>query len=139
MTPQGRAQRYRTHILILIMVCVGPLGDAFLSEGMKRIGAPARWTPPVLFDFFERAFTSGTIWLGIGLLIAFFSAYMLALSWADFSYVQPASAMAYGIVAVLGYFALGEVVTPTRWAGVALICLGVFVVGHTPPRTTGTA
>ena len=23
-----------------------------------------------------------------------------------------------------------------RWVGVLLICLGVFVVGHTPPRTT---
>lgn len=138
MTPPGRVLRYKTHLLILLMVCFGPLGDLFLSEGMKRIGAPVAWTPAYLFRFFDRAFSSGTIWLGIALLITFFSAYMLALSWADFSYVQPASAMAYGIVAVLGYFVLGEVVTPTRWAGVAIICLGVFVVGRTPPRTTGT-
>ncbi|HWG58846.1 MAG TPA: EamA family transporter [Candidatus Acidoferrales bacterium] len=138
MTLPARAQRYRTHLLILIMVCVGPLGDTFLSDGMKRIGAPSRWNPAVLFQFFERAFTSGIVWIGIILLIAFFSAYMLALTWADFSYVQPASAMAYGVVAVLGYFLLGESVTPTRWAGVALICLGVLIVGRTPPRTTGT-
>lgn len=137
MTPSGRAQRYRTHFLILIMVCVGPLGDTFLSDGMKHIGAPARWAPAALVRFFDRAFTSGTVWMGIVLLIAFFSAYMLALTWADFSYVQPASAMAYGVVAVLGYFLLHEIVTPTRWAGVALICLGVLIVGRTPPRTTG--
>jgi drug/metabolite transporter (DMT)-like permease len=28
------------------------------------------------------------------------------------------------------------VITPTRWIGVLIICLGVLIVGHTPPRTT---
>jgi drug/metabolite transporter (DMT)-like permease len=40
------------------------------------------------------------------------------------------------MVALLGYFLLGEVITPWRWLGIAMICLGVFIVGHTPPRTT---
>jgi drug/metabolite transporter (DMT)-like permease len=31
---------------------------------------------------------------------------------------------------------LREVITPVRWLGVLIICLGVLVVGHTPPRTT---
>jgi uncharacterized membrane protein len=61
---------------------------------------------------------------------------MLVLSWADYSYVQPASSVAYGMVALLAHFMLREVVTPMRWMGVLLICLGVLVVGHTPPRTT---
>ena len=61
---------------------------------------------------------------------------MLVLSWADYSYVQPASSAAYGVVALLGYLVLGETVTPMRWVGVLVICLGVFIVGHTPPRTT---
>ena len=38
--------------------------------------------------------------------------------------------------ALLGHFLLGEVVTPLRWAGVSVICLGVLVVGQTQPRTT---
>jgi drug/metabolite transporter (DMT)-like permease len=61
---------------------------------------------------------------------------MLILSWADFSYVQPASSVAYLVVALLGYFYLGERVSRLHWAGVAVICLGVLVVGNTPPRTT---
>jgi drug/metabolite transporter (DMT)-like permease len=69
-------------------------------------------------------------------LIAFFVAYMLVLSWADYSYVQPASAMAYAVVALLGHYLLREVVTPIRWIGVIVICLGVLIVGHTPPSTT---
>jgi uncharacterized membrane protein len=125
----------KTYILLLIMVTFGPLGDVFLGKGMKGVGAAA-WGPSEIVHFFARAFTSGTVWLGIALLLAFFVAYTLVLSWADFSFVQPASSIAYGIVALLGHFLLGEVVSTTRWIGIAIICLGVLIVGHTPPRTT---
>jgi drug/metabolite transporter (DMT)-like permease len=30
---------------------------------------------------------------------------------------------------------LHEEIAPGRWAGIALICLGVFAVGQTQPRT----
>ena len=63
-------------------------------------------------------------------------AYCLVLSWADYSYVQPASAMAYAVVALLGVVVLHETVSPIRWLGIAVICLGVFVVGQTIPNTT---
>jgi len=59
------------------------------------------------------------------------------LSWADYSYVLPASSISTLVVALLAHFLLHETVRPLRWAGVALVCLGVFVVGHTQPRTTG--
>jgi drug/metabolite transporter (DMT)-like permease len=42
-------------------------------------------------------------------------------------------------VALLGHFALGEKITPLRWAGILVICCGVLIVGHTPPRTTQDA
>lgn len=126
----------KTYILLLIMVTFGPLGDVFLGKGMKGVGAVEVWGPADTVHFFARAFTSGTVWLGIALLLAFFIAYTLVLSWADFSFVQPASSFAYAIVALLGHFLLGEVVSSTRWIGIAIICLGVLIVGHTPPRTT---
>jgi hypothetical protein len=127
---------FKTYLLICLMVLFGPLGNVLLGKGMKRIGAASIGTPAEALDVLLRVLTSGTIWLGIASLITFFVAYMLVLSWADYSYVQPASSVAYGVVALLAHFMLREVVTPTRWAGVILICLGVLVVGHTPPRTT---
>lgn len=78
------------------------------------------------------------VWLGVISLIIFFVAYALVLSWADYSYVQPVSAFAYGIAALLGHFVLGEMVSTVQWAGITVICLGVFLVGRTPPRTTET-
>jgi len=127
---------FKTYALICVMVVFGPLGDVLLSKGMKGVGAVPSFHPADLERMFTAAFTSGAVWLGIGSLLAFFVAYTLVLSRADYSYVQPASAMAYGIVALLGYFVLGEAVTATRWIGVLVICLGVLFVGHTPPRTT---
>jgi uncharacterized membrane protein len=126
---------FKTSVLILIMISVAPLGDTFLGKGMKEIGAMGSWAPASLFHFFFRAFTSGTVWIGIGLLLAFFVAYLLVLSWADYSYVQPASSASYVLIALLAHFILREGISPTRWAGVLVICLGVFVVGHTHPQT----
>jgi uncharacterized membrane protein len=126
----------KIYFLLVLMVILGPLGNVLLGKGMKRIGATVSWNPTDLAHLLAQLSGSGFIWLGIGCLIAFFAAYMLVLSWADYSYVQPASAVAYAMVALLGHFLLGEVLTPVRWTGVLIICLGVLVVGHTPPRTT---
>jgi uncharacterized membrane protein len=130
--------QFKTYLLIFLMVIFGPLGNVMLGKGMKRIGAMSTGTPAEALSILSRVLTSGTIWLGIGFLMIFFAANLLVLSWADYSYVQPASSMAYGMSALLAHFLLHEVVTPTRWMGVLLICLGVLVVGYTPPRTTGT-
>ena len=126
----------KTYILIFLMVIFGPLGNVLLGKGMKQMAPVTSSAPSELLRVFFGVFTSGAIWLGIASLLTFFVAYMLVLSWADYSYVQPASSFAYVIVALLGHFLLGEVVTPLRWAGVTVICLGVLVVGQTQPRTT---
>jgi drug/metabolite transporter (DMT)-like permease len=135
MTPQ-EPLHLKTYLLITVMVIAGPLGNVLLGKGMKHIGEPAMWPPLQLLHTGLNIFTSASIWLGIGSLLTFFVAYMLVLSWADYSFVQPASSLAYGVVALLGYLMLDERVSPVRWAGIAIICFGVFVVGRTNPRTT---
>ena len=107
-----------------------------LSKGMRGIGSARDWEPSELLHILIRILTSGYIWLGIACLLMFFVAYMLVLTWADYSYVQPASAFSYAVVAVLGLLLLGEKVNLLRWSGIAVICVGVFIVGHTHPRTT---
>ena len=130
-----QGQRGKTFILLAFMVTFGSCGDVMLSQGMKQVGELHSWAPANAVAYFGRTFHSGTIWLGIGLLVLFLVSYMLVLSWADFSYVSPASAFGYVLVALMGYFFLGEHVPATRWLGVCLICVGVFVVGGTHPST----
>ncbi len=131
-----RQLRLKTRLMILIMVLAGPLGNALLAKGMKSLGPISISSLPELLHLGAQVLSCGTVWLGIVLLITFFVAYSLVLSWADYSYVQPASAMAYAVVAILGVVMLHETVSPTRWLGIAVICLGVVVVGRTHPNTT---
>ena len=129
----------KTYILILLIVFFAPLGNVLLSKGMKGVGSAKNWAPGDIYRIFISTMTSGYIWLGIACLLAFFIAYMLVLTWADYSYVQPASAFSYAVVALLGYFLLGEAVPPLRWTGILIICAGVFIVSRTHPRTTEKA
>jgi uncharacterized membrane protein len=121
--------------MILAMVVCANVGDLMLKRGMTQIGAV-----PVALSGMERAFlltiTNPTIWLGILFLTGFMLSYMTVLSWADYSYVMPAGAFGYALLTLLAVVFLHETVSARRWVGVALICVGVLLVGQTKPRTT---
>lgn len=127
----------KTYSLVASVVLFSSLGNVLLSKGMKHIGEITSFSPSALLDVFLRTFRSGTIWLGILSLAVFFVSYLLLLNWADFSFVQPVCSIGYAGVAVLSYFLLGEIISPTRWLGVVLICGGVALVSGTEPRTVG--
>jgi drug/metabolite transporter (DMT)-like permease len=78
-----------------------------------------------------------TPWIaaGIALLIGFFASYLTALSWADLTYVLPATAFGNVIVALLSKYWLHEPISLQRWAGIVLITVGVGFVAHGPSLT----
>lgn len=131
-----RRLQLKTIPLLLISIVLGPLGNVFLGKGMKRVGPVTSATVLDLVPVAARVLTSGYIWLGIACLLTFFVVHMLLLTWADYSYVQPATSLSYFFITVLSYFVLGEGISPLRWLGVSVICLGVFIVGRTAPSTT---
>lgn len=73
--------------------------------------------------------------VGIALLIGFFASYLTALSWADLTYVLPATAFGNMIVEMLSRFALHEAVSVQRWIGCLLITVGVGFVAQGPSFT----
>src|SRR5271165_3961584 len=127
---------FKTFVMILIMIVAGPLGNVLLGKGMQSVGATSIASVSDLANVIGRVFANPSIWLGVASLLTFFVANILVLSWADYSFVQPASSMAYGVVALLSMFLLGESITLLRWVGIAIICLGVLIVGRTHSRTT---
>lgn len=127
--------RMKTLMMVFAMVFYGTVGDLLLKHGMTRIGA-VQFTQVGLTQAFHMIVSSGTIWVAIIFLIGFMLTNMTVLSWADYSYVMPASAFGYAVVTFAGMAVLGETVTLRRWFGVALICSGVILVGQTRPRTT---
>jgi uncharacterized membrane protein len=127
--------RIKTFAMILVMVACANAGDLMLKRGMTQIGAV-----PLSLVGLEHAFVltvaSATIWIAILFLIGFTASYMMLMSWADYSYVMPAGAFGYALLTFLAVVFLHESVSPRRWIGVILICVGVLVVGLTKPRTT---
>ena len=118
------------------MVSVGTLGNVALDKGMKDAGTVDISSRAAIQHSLLQILISREIWLGIALMLAFMICHMLVLSWADFSFVMPFSAVSYALVPLAGYLWLGETVHTARWVGIALIVLGVLLVSRTPPRTS---
>lgn len=133
---QAQVLSARTAALLSLTIVLGAVGDLLLSRGMKQIGRVEPGPAAALAQDAVRIFSNGDIWFGVGALLLFFVCYLVLLTEVDYSYVQPASAVGYALVAILGAVVLGEAVTPLRWLGIACICMGVVLVGQTPPRTT---
>jgi uncharacterized membrane protein len=133
-----RRLRIKTLIMVLAVVLCANAGDLLLKRGMSQIGA-IELSAAGLGHAFRLTVTSGTIWAGIFFLTGFMVSYMTVLSWADYSYVMPAGAFGYALLTFLAVVFLHETVSPRRWVGVVLICVGVLLVGQTKPRTTEVA
>ena len=132
----GFGLRLKTYIFLVLIVLFSSSGNIFLSEGMKQIGAVRVGSAMDLVRLFARIFSNGWIWMGIASLLLFLGCFMVVLSWADYSYVSPASASVYIVVPLVGHFLLGEKVPPLHWVGIMIICVGVGLVRHTAPSTT---
>jgi len=117
-------------ILGLVAICA-PLGDTCLSRGMTSLPPISLAHPATLIA----AVFTPWIAFGIALLIGFFASYLTALSWADLTFVLPATAFGNVIVALLARFWLHEPISLERWAGIVLITLGVSFVAQGPSLT----
>jgi drug/metabolite transporter (DMT)-like permease len=107
-------------------------GDSMLAHGMKEVGnIPLSHLHNVIF-----AVTNPWVVGGILLLLAFFASYMNALSWADLTYVLPATSLGYVLLALTAKFVLHEDVSALRWLGITLISCGVGFVAGGPAHTT---
>jgi drug/metabolite transporter (DMT)-like permease len=116
----------RKYFVLAAIVLFGASGDVSLSRGMKAAGniSLSNWTH--IFG----VLLSPWVLAGIVLLIAFMACYLTALSWADLTFVLPATAVGYILMALLARFFLHEQVSLRRWIGIVLITIGVgFVTG----------
>src|ERR1700674_5817922 len=121
----------RNYIVLAGVTLFAAAGDSLLSHGMKQVGSISlNHLQSVIF-----AILNPWVAAGIILLLAFFASYMTALSWADLTYVLPATSLGYVLLALVAKFALHEQVSPLRWLGIALISSGVGFVAGAPALT----
>lgn len=116
---------------LAVVTLTASLGDTLLARGMKSLG------PVSIHHLGQLLHAILTPWVGAGIvvLIGFFASYLTALSWADLTYVLPATSIGYVIMALLGHFWLHEYVSPWRWLGIVFITAGVGFVARGPSYT----
>lgn len=119
---------FRKYLVLAGVTVFSALGDSLLARGMKHLGSVS------LRDFSSLilAVLNPAVACGVLLLLAFFASYMTALSWADLTYVLPATSLSYVLVALIARFGFHEAISPARWLGIALITAGVGFVAVGP-------
>jgi drug/metabolite transporter (DMT)-like permease len=122
---------FRKYLVLAGVTIFGAVGDTLLSHGMKEVGPISLQHLPQIFLVIVDPWVA----LGIVFLLGFFSAYMTSLSWADLTYVLPATSLGYVLLALIAKFALHEQVSLTRWLGILLIAAGVGFVTRGPALT----
>ena len=113
------------YLVLLVIMLTASVGDTMLSHGMHQVGTISIHHLGMLIVALKNPWVIG----GIVLLIGFFASYLSALSWADLTFVLPATAFGYVVVAFLSHFWLHEQISPARWTGIVMIvCPGVDVM-----------
>ena len=118
----------RTVVFLSLAVLGASGGELSVSHAMKQLGELHHFSPRSLINFVGRAVRLKWFWTGIALLSLGFFSLLALLSWADVSFVIPATAMGYVTGALGARFLLGERLTPSRWAGIVLVSAGVALV-----------
>jgi drug/metabolite transporter (DMT)-like permease len=122
---------FRKYLVLAGVTLCASLGDSLLAHGMKQVGNISLNNLGSLL----LAILNPSVAFGIVLLLGFFACYMTALSWADLTYVLPATSLGYVLLTLVAKFYLHENVTATRWMGVLLISAGVGFVTRGPALT----
>jgi drug/metabolite transporter (DMT)-like permease len=120
-----------TMTLLVLTVLFQTAGNLLVSQAMKRLAAVSPWETTHWVSFSLQMAASPGVWLGTLLLIIFFVLYAVLLSWADLSFVLPASSFGYVLNVALAHYFLLEPVSMTRWLGTILISIGVVLVSKT--------
>ena len=121
----------RKYLVLAGVALLGPIGDSLLSRGMRQSGGIS----PHQIHSVVLSVLNPWVAAGIFLLLGFFASYVTALSWADLTYVLPATSLGYVVLALIARFLLHEQISLGRWLGILLISLGVGFVASGPELT----
>jgi drug/metabolite transporter (DMT)-like permease len=122
---------FKKYLVLLAIVFFGSIGDTLLSRGMRDVGEIH------VHDLGRVISSIANPWVAVGILclLVFFGSYLASLSWADLTFVLPATAIGYVVLALLSKYFLHEQISLARWGGIVLITAGVGFVAGGPPLT----
>lgn len=119
---------FRVIVAMTLAAAAAAIGQILLRQGMQQVGSLEHYAPLALLHYFGVALSNPYVVIGTILNAVFYVLFLAALSWTDLTVVLPMTAIEYGIAAILAVVILHEVVPSMRWAGIALVILGVLLI-----------
>ncbi len=111
-----------------MIVFAGTGGELCVSRAMKVVGEVHDFRPAALVGFVFRAMRVGWMWIGIAMMTVAFFSLLAMLSMENVSFVVPVTALSYAAGAFGAMLFLQERISPQRWLGVFIVCVGVTLV-----------
>lgn len=113
---------------LFLIVAAGTGGELCVSRAMKEVGEVHDFRPAALVRFTWRAAHVGWTWIGIAMMTLAFFSLLAMLSMENVTIVVPVTALSYAAGAIGATTFLRERISPQRWIGVLIVCIGVTLV-----------
>lgn len=115
--------------LALSVVCV------FVSELLLKLGAAATANPASSWSWTGiNSLASSLVWWGILFVIASFLSWLYVLKYIPLTIAFPLSRVVDVLVPLGCWIFLGEMISPRRWCGIALVVVGLAIVAKPVAR-----
>jgi drug/metabolite transporter (DMT)-like permease len=118
--------------LILLSVALAAVAQLTLKTGMNHVNDDLA---PATFSLSGRSLRvlvgQPFVWGGLFLFGVSALVWLVVLSRASLSFAYPFAALTYVSILLFDHFVLNEQVPALRWAGVACIALGIFLISRT--------
>ena len=115
----------RTALTLAMLSLCGAAGDVCLAQGMQQIGALPTLRLRALLVLGRKMAGNGAVRLGLLCMIANFVTLVVVLSWAEVSFIVPATALHFVLATLGAKWLLHEPISRVRWCGTILVGLGV--------------
>jgi drug/metabolite transporter (DMT)-like permease len=109
-------------IVFLFMISCTVIANLLLKTGASGIGFGE---PGLIHRLFSWRIMAGLGFFGAAALL-----YLLILSWIPLNVAQSFTAAQFVLVILASWVVLSEPINLTQWVGIALITIGIIVVGY---------
>jgi drug/metabolite transporter (DMT)-like permease len=112
-------------VMLVITVLTGTVGQFFLRNGAKQLGAVTvdNWLGLVISMSMNPTLLIGLLFYGGAAVL-----YILILTRVPLSVLGPSVALQYVFAVMMGKFLFNETIPGYRWFGLAMIACGVILV-----------
>ena len=118
----------KTALMLAILILSGALGDVYLAKGMKQVGEIRTLRLRELILLGRKMVSNVAFLMGLLYMIAGFLTFLAVLSWADLSFIIPATSLNFVLATLGAKWILQEHISRLRWFGTVLVGLGVALI-----------